>query len=231
MSSHPVNRFVRSAWTLVLLQLVAAFAAVGVTAWAAFQVRPLFEQRKVLTADIAALSKQKEALAQEGARLGAENDRLAERLTRGRQEARVRAAEPVRRGINAYHAGDYAGAIAAYDEALALDPENAYVLDLKSYSQFRANDLESAITSVTAALAADPTYVFGYSELARYACAAGKFDLAVSTYARAQAQHKDAPSLFASLLRDDGQFARLCAPARDKLGAPASAAPSATPSP
>jgi tetratricopeptide (TPR) repeat protein len=228
MSAQPVRRFVRSAWTLVLLQLVAAFAAVGVTAWAAFQVRPLFEQRKALTADIAALSKQKEMLLQEGARLTAENDRLAAHLTRGRQEARVNAADSVKRGINAYHAGDYAGAVAAYDAALAADPDNAYVLDLKSYSQFRAGDLESAITSVTAALAADPNYGFGYSELARYACAAGKFDLAVSTYERAKAQRKEAEVLFASLLRDDGQFARLCAPVRDKLGA---AAPAPSPAP
>lgn len=33
----------------------------------------------------------------------------------------------------------------------------------------------------------------------------------------AKAKYPDVGPLFASLLRDDGQFARLCAPARDRL--------------
>jgi len=217
MTAQPLHRFVRSAWTLLLFQLVAAFAAVGMTAWAAFQVRPVFEQRQALVADIATLSDQKHALEQQRQSLTAENETLAQRLTRGRQEARVRAADPIRRGINYYHSGGYAAAIASYDEALALEPQNAYVLDLKSYSQFRASDMDGAIASISTALSVDPGYIYGYSELARYACAAGRFDLAVETYTRAQAQHAGATELFASLLRDDGQFVRLCAPVRDRF--------------
>jgi tetratricopeptide (TPR) repeat protein len=217
MTAQPIHRFVRSAWMLVLFQLVAAFAAVGVTAWAAFQVRPLFEQRQALRADIAALSAQKQSLEEESHRLTADNERLAQSLTRGRQEARVRAADPIRHGINAFHAGDYAAAIASYDEALALDPDNAYVLDLKSYSQFRAGDNDGAISSISTALSVDPNYLYGYSELARYACAAGRFDQAADTYKRAKTEHPGVSDLFAGLLRDDGQFARLCAPARDQL--------------
>lgn len=213
MNGAPLQRFVRSAWALLLFQLLAAFAAVGVTSWAAFQVRPLLAQREQLARDVDGLAEQKAALETERQTLAAENERLAERLTRGRQEARVRAADFIRRGVNAYHAGDYASAIASYDEALQLDPENAYVLDLKSYSQFRAGDLDGAIASISTALSVDPSYVYGYSELARYACAAERYDLAVATYLRAKADYPGVADLFASLLRDDGQFARLCAAA------------------
>jgi hypothetical protein len=45
MSESHVNRFVRSAWALVLLQFFAAAAAVVATGWAAFQVRDLVMQR------------------------------------------------------------------------------------------------------------------------------------------------------------------------------------------
>lgn len=215
--SPPLQRFVRSAWALLLFQLLAAFAAVGVTAWAALKVRPLLSQREQLARDVEGLAKQEAALETERQTLSAENERLAERLTRGRQEARVRAADPIRRGINAYHAGDYASAIASDDEALQLDPENAYVLDLKSYSQFRAGNLDGAIASISTALSVDPSYVYGYSVLARYACAAERYDLAVETYQRAKVEYPEVADLFASLLRDDGQFARLCAAARERF--------------
>jgi tetratricopeptide (TPR) repeat protein len=224
MSGAPLKRFVRSAWALLLFQLLAAFAAVGVTAWAAFQVRPLLAQREELASDVAALADDKNALEAanltletERRNLASENERLADRLTRGRQEARVRAADHIRRGINAYHAGDYASAIADYDEALGLDPENAYTLDLKSYSQFRGGDLNGAIASISTALSVDPSYVYGYSELARYACAAERYDFAVETYQRAKADYPGVASLFASLLRDDGQFAELCAPVNKRF--------------
>jgi Flp pilus assembly protein TadD len=156
----------------------------------------------------------KQSLEEDGRRLTLNNERLAERLTRGRQEARVRAADSIRRGINSFHAGDYGAAITSYNEALTLDPENAYVLDLKSYSQFRAGDNDGAIAT---ALSVDPNYVFGYSELARYACAAGRFELAAETYKRAKVERVGVSELFTTLLRDDGQFARLCAPVRDQL--------------
>ena len=59
MTAQPLRRFVQSAWVLLLFQLVAAFGAVGVTAWAAFQVRPLLQQRAALNTEISALGTQK----------------------------------------------------------------------------------------------------------------------------------------------------------------------------
>lgn len=225
MSSQPLQRFVRSAWTLLLFQVAAAVLAVGVTAWAAFQVRPLLEQRETLNTEIAQLATEREQLTQQRQTLITENEQLAERLTRGRQQARVEAADIVRRGINAFHAGrratapaernaNFQRAVASYDEALRLDPDNAYVLDLKSYSQFMMGDLEGAIASVQAALAADPNYIYGYSELARYACAARRFDVAVQAFNDAKAQTGGSDPGFIGLMQQDGEFANLCGSVR-----------------
>lgn len=49
MSDSPtIRRFVRSAWTLVAVQFVAAMGAAGVTIWAATEVRELLNQRDLL---------------------------------------------------------------------------------------------------------------------------------------------------------------------------------------
>lgn len=51
--SGPLYAFVRSAWTLLAFQLLAAAIAVGITGWATFQVRPLLEERERLELAIA----------------------------------------------------------------------------------------------------------------------------------------------------------------------------------
>lgn len=91
------------------------------------------------------------------------------RLAAKAQEA---SAEIVRRAVNAFHAKDYARAIAAYSNALEVDPLNVYIIDLKSYSQFKAGNVADAIETMRSGLEREPTYVHGYFDLARYYCAA-----------------------------------------------------------
>lgn len=202
MSTQPLHRFVRSAWTLLLFQLIAAIAAVGVTAWAAFQVRPLLQQREELAAEIEQSRTAVAALETQKAEL--------ERTLSGAREA----TEQVRNAINAYHAGNFRDAVGYYDAALQLDAENPYVLDLKSYSQFRAGDVEGAIASVNQALTLQPAFVYAYSDLARYLCASRRFDEAASAYDRARAQNADeARRIFQwHMSRDAGGFGRDCSP-------------------
>ncbi len=82
MSAQLLQSFVRSAWTLLQFQLVAAFAAVGVTAWAAFQVGPLFEQREELVKDVSLLSSQRESLDRVRMTLATENKAFSEDIAR-----------------------------------------------------------------------------------------------------------------------------------------------------
>jgi hypothetical protein len=53
-----VRTFVRQAWILLAFQLIAAAAAVVVTAWAAAQVRPLLVQRDELRTVVLGTQKQ-----------------------------------------------------------------------------------------------------------------------------------------------------------------------------
>lgn len=222
-SLTPTQRFVRSAWAVLLVQLAAAVAAVAVTAWAAFQVRPLLVQRDRLKAEIA--DKEESARA-----LSAENERLSGKLANARE-----ASHYVSLALQQYHNRRYADAIALYDRALKLDPENAYVLDLRSYSQFRKGDLEGAMESIRAALRLVPDYLYGYTEWTRYACARCRaeekdpgnppsaartrecYAEAVQAFDAARAQSPAADGLYRRLLREDGHFATLCARIRTRL--------------
>ena len=214
-STTPTQRFIRSAWAVLLVQLIAAAAAVAVTAWAAFQVRPLLAQRQRLEKEIAAQGEHLSRMEESSRALSARNEHLSLKLANARE-----ASYYVSQALQEYHNRRYAGAIALYDEALKLDPENAYVLDLKSYSQFRGGDVAGAIESVQAALRFQPDYIYGYTEWSRYACAAGRFEEAVRASATARARSSEAEQRYRDLLERDGQFARLCAPVRSRLEGP-----------
>jgi tetratricopeptide (TPR) repeat protein len=195
------------------VQLAAAAAAVAVTAWAAFQVRPLLAQRDRLAMEIEGQKERLVGLEKTARELSAEKERLSRTLANARESSHY-----VRLALEQYHNGRYAAAIAHYDQALELDPENAYVLDLKSYSQFRHGDRKGAMESIEAALRIQPDYVYGYSEWSRYACAAGRHDEARRAFDAARSQSPAAAEgLYRKLMREDGQFATLCAPLRSRF--------------
>ncbi|HVY89498.1 MAG TPA: hypothetical protein VG942_11555 [Hyphomonadaceae bacterium] len=208
MSRQPVNRFVRSAWRLLIFQLAAGVLAVGVTAWAAFQVAPLLQQKQQLETDITRSKTDLAQLSSETTTLKQEQAKLQATLANARQSA-----DFVSRAITQYHNRNYTDAVRIYDQALALDGENSYILDLKSYSQYRASDVTGAIDTVRTALKFRPDYIYGYSELARYACAAKDFESARQALDDAKSHDPGAGDLFSSLMAQDGEFHRLCAEA------------------
>lgn len=215
-----VRTFVRQAWILLTFQLIAAAAAVAVTAWAAAQVRPLLVQRDELRTAVLETQKQ---IAESERRMAELNEREIAATSRIRSlEAREAelstrlqgsraTARPLTDAINAFHRKDYAGAILKYDEALRLDPENAYIHNLKSYSQFRAGDVAGAARTMSRALQLDPQHDWGYFNLARYQCAAGSTSDALSTITNGL--EKRGPrfrSWIEFFLTKDGEFTRLC---------------------
>jgi tetratricopeptide (TPR) repeat protein len=214
-ASHGVWSFVRSARILLAFQLVAAAAAVGVTGWAALKVRPLLAQRDSLQKEIAADTSRARELTAEVARL----DQRAQALRDELQGAR--AATPLlSQAINAFHAKKYADAIAKYDAAIALNPGDAYMQNLKSYSQFKLGDFSGAAQTMARALQLDPTYDWGYFDLARYQCAGGAPQAALNTLRDAVQRRgnsiRDAATFF---LTQDGEFRRLCAGIRTDIAA------------
>jgi Flp pilus assembly protein TadD len=219
-TDHSLRAFVRNAWVLLVVQLCAAAAAVAVTAWAVLQVRPLFAERERLTKEI---SDAETRVAQLDAEERKARNRIAELQERAAALSSdlqgARKATPVlTQAINAFHQGRYAQAIVKYDEALALNPGDPYVHNLKSYSQFKMGDFASASQTLSRGLQIDPTYDWGYFDLARYQCAAGAPADALRTITTAL-EKRGAPieNGITFFLTKDGEFRRLCAPIRKEL--------------
>lgn len=207
MSKGANQQFVRSAWVLLLFQLGAAALAVGVTGWATFRVRPLIAEKERLELDVAQLTSAKDTAQAEFAQVKHELDGVRAEL-KGAREATPALIE----GVNAFHRKQYRLAIARYDEALRLDPGDAYIYNLKSYSQFRVGDVSGAITTMSKSLAVDPTYDWGYFDRARYQCASGAGPDAVETLRAALATRPVSVRALAPVfLSEDGEFRRLCA--------------------
>jgi len=111
-----------------------------------------------------------------------------------------------RAGINAFHAGDYLGAVGQYDKVIRDDSSNAYLLNLRAYSLFKAGRIDEAIRSQQLSLRADPGYAWGYFDLARFECARGNWDAAKAALDRLL---KVNPEMRPTADRD-GEFRRLC---------------------
>jgi tetratricopeptide (TPR) repeat protein len=129
-------------------------------------------------------------------------------------ESTRRAAENL--GITLFHQRKYPAAIRAYDSALAVDPGNVYLVNLKGYAYFKMHDYAKAAETLEAAVQQDPSFAHAYVDLARVRCAAGNFDAA-----------RDAARTAIHLSRQeyvemaaDGEFIRLCHPIVHDLGLP-----------
>ena len=212
-ADHSLRVFVRNAWILLAFQLLAAAAAVAVTAWAALQVRPLLAERERLTQSIAE-AKARVLKLQADEKLALETvSALEKRAALLRAELQgARDATPIlTEAINAFHEKQYARAILKYDAALKLNPGDPYIYNLKSYSQFKAGDFRGAIKTLSHALEMAPGYDWGYFDLARYQCAAGSPAAALKTITDAlKARGQRIQSGINYFLSKDGEFRRLC---------------------
>lgn len=120
-------------------------------------------------------------------------------------------------------------AVASYDQALKLDPENAYTLDLKSYAQYyvglaaRSADPGAAQASIEAAagtmregLRLDPQSLNGYFQLAIYLCQLDRFDEAVAAYDDAIAR-RGVEIVVQEFSAREGEIVRRCEPLRQRF--------------
>ncbi len=93
-----------------------------------------------------------------------------------------------------------------YDKVIRDDSSNAYLLNLRAYSLFKAGRIDEAIRSQQLSLRADPGYAWGYFDLARFECARGNWDAAKDALDRLL---KVNPEMRPTADRD-GEFRRLC---------------------
>lgn len=149
-----------------------------------------------------------ELLQVEATKLRAENGQLSQQDEEMRSDVKgLRVALTASRdAIAAFQQHDYTTAVGLYDEALRADPNDAYLLNLKAYSLFKLNNLKEAIAIQSESVRVDPSYAWGYFDLARFQCAAGQFDEAKKSIETML--NKD--SSMTSTINRDGEFKRLC---------------------
>lgn len=158
--------------------------------------------------EVAALESRSESIRSRNTALEIRNKELvttAEALRKETSGLR-QALSASRDAIAAFHQRDYASAVNLYDTALAADPGNAYLLNLKAYSLFKLKDIDKAIAVQQEGIRVDPTYAWGFFDLARFQCASGNKSAAAVSFA--EAVRKDAR--LQRKAAQDGEFQRLC---------------------
>jgi tetratricopeptide (TPR) repeat protein len=184
----------------VLMALGAAIVASAL--WiAASRLTTIQAEVTELEARAESLRAKNRDLEQKAIDLAKTSDSLSKEVT-GLREA----LSASRDAIAAFHARDYATAVRLYGTALAADPGNAYLMNLKAYSLFKLGDLPQAIDVQQRGLQVDPGYAWGLFDLARFQCASG--DKAAAAKSLSEAITKD--SRFRQLAEQDGEFRRLC---------------------
>lgn len=75
---------------------------------------------------------------------------------------------------------NFSGAIASYDKAIALDPMNPVLYNLKGYAHFKKGEYNSAVESLEKSVQIDPDYIWGHYNLSLVYFTIGKTDEAIS---------------------------------------------------
>jgi tetratricopeptide (TPR) repeat protein len=204
-NSALMERLGRASRVSGLLMALGALV-VAVALWVSYsQLRALQADVNSLTSEAARLEKQNADVRQDAERMRGEIAGLREALAASRY------------AIEAFHQRDYSTAVSFYDQALRADPNNAYLLNLKAYSLFKLNRVSEAIEVQRQSLRADPEYAWGYFDLARFQCAAGRVDEARQASFFDEARRSIANALekrpgLRAIMAKDGEFQKLCGP-------------------
>lgn len=99
---------------------------------------------------------------------------------------------------------NYVGAVDCYDRAIATDPANPVIYDLKGYSLLRAGQIDASVTTLEKSVSLAPDYVWGHYNLALAYWAAGANERAVSEVKKVL----DIDPSFSEVIRRDGQFSK-----------------------
>jgi tetratricopeptide (TPR) repeat protein len=204
-SSALIERLGRASRVSGLLMALGALV-VAVALWLSYaQLRALQADVNSLASEATRLEKQNSDLRQDAEKMRREMAGLREALAASRY------------AIEAFHQRDYSTAVSFYDQALRADPSNAYLLNLKAYSLFKLNRVGEAIDVQRQSLRADPEYAWGYFDLARFQCAAGRLDEARRAGFFDDARQSIASALerrpgLRAIMAKDGEFQKLCGP-------------------
>lgn len=194
--SATVEELGRSSRRAALVSLCGFLVVVGAIGYAMVSLARVEKEREQKAREVQALTEQ---VASSTRAL----DSVRAQLTIARASlAAARAA------INAFHSGRLEDAVSLYDEALAADPDNAYLQNLRAYALFKLKRIDAAIDGQKRSLAADPSYAWGYFDMARFLCAATppRLDAAREEARKAIGLRPD----MEAIMRSDGEFQTAC---------------------
>ena len=212
-----VDSIARSSRRAALLGLLGILLVLTAIVYAVLQLRALETQRVELRANLESLRAEAaryelrlNGLRSELSVAHNESERSNRELNVVREQlARARGSQSAARAaISAFKAGRLEDAVSLYDEALGADPENAYLQNLRAYALFRLHKIDAALEGQQRSVAIDPTYAWGYFDLARFLCASSppRFDEARTAVARAM----ELRPAMKKIMQDDGEFQRIC---------------------
>jgi tetratricopeptide (TPR) repeat protein len=148
-SSSRFDSLRRASMISAVLMILSAIIVLG-SSWFSY------DQLRDRKAQVAQLEHDAKALKQVADSMRTSNSTLRGALT------------ATRLAINAFQSHDYGTAVQLYDESLAADPDDAYVLNLKAYALFKLNRVKEALEFEKRSVRADSSYAWGYFDLARF---------------------------------------------------------------
>jgi Flp pilus assembly protein TadD len=180
---------------LIVLQVFLVVIALFITGWIFFKERPQAEVNHQLSEELNQVKQ--------------ENQKLQQVVAPNADQI-MKAHLFLKQGRDLFHKQQYNDAIAQYEQALKIQPDDPYVLGLEGYALLRAGRVAESIDTNKKVLQLDPEDAFGYLNLAKSYCAAKQ-------YTQAQAVlTADLPSDIAADVKNfvaiDGEFRRLCKP-------------------
>ena len=179
-STESSTKLIHSIRSALIVQMVVAAIVTVLAIAAAIEVAPLWRQRRDLTSQVDKLAVRLKQAQDETAKVQSELTATEIKLN-GLREASYY----VGNGINEVHARNFRAAISQYDQALKIDPNDPYILNLKGVAFYKLKDYDNAIATLNSAVTEDPTYAWGFFDLARTYCAAQKFPDAEQAFHRA----------------------------------------------
>lgn len=184
----------KSSKLATLLTILGVFIVIGSITYSAFELNSLESKIRFKQSELEQIKSNLDSVE-------IEFNRQKQQLRASRESVYF-----VTQGINFFHQGLYVEAVQAYDKALSLDSLNAYILNLKGYSLFKAKHYYEAVNVLNHAVEVQPDYAWGYFDLARANCANGNYDNALKAAQKAIELRHD----MINIIMSDGEFNRLC---------------------
>jgi len=180
---------------MIIVQVVLAVIALFITGWIFFRERPQSEVNHQLAQQLSQVKQENQQL-QQAAAPNADQVKKAQLY--------------LKQGRDLFHKQRYDEAIAQYEQAIKLAPDDPYAWGLEGYALLRAGRVSESIDVGKKAIQLDPEDPYGYLDLAKSYCAAKQYTEAQRTLLDGLAL--DVAPDVKRFVAIDGEFRRLCMP-------------------